>query len=147
MLLVSITLFGGIVIFGLEMISMQKPILSMGYEALDARIMREYWNKLDLHYLVFDPDPIRSAVLFGQPTDAAFEWFKYKPEFLTRTNNPDPVDLQKAGYGYVYTDLAYLKSLPVGVSKRFENSCVKTMADYKDDFGGERFLFDIRACQ
>ncbi len=147
MILITATLFGGIVIFGLEMISMQKPMLSMGYDALDAKIMHEYWNKLDENYMVFDPDPIRSAVLFGKPTDAAIEWFKYKPEFLARANNPNPADLQKAGYGYVYTDWAYLKSLPVEVSKRFQNSCIKILADFKDDFGGERFLFDIRACQ
>jgi hypothetical protein len=147
MVLVTGTLFGGIVIFGLEMISMQKPMLSMGYEDLDAKILREYWNKLDKNYMVFDPEPIRSAVLFGRPTDAAIEWFKYKTEFLARVNNPKLVDLQKAGYGYVYTDVAYLKSLPAIAGKRFQDSCIKTLADYKDGSGGERILMDIRSCQ
>lgn len=146
-ILVAATLLGGIVIFGLEMVAMQKPMLSMGYVPLDAKILREYWNKLDENYMVFDPDPIRSAVLFGHATDAAIEWFTYKPEFMARVNNPDPLDLQKAGYGYVYTDQAYLKSLPTAVSKRFANKCVQTLADYKDDFGAERILMDIRACQ
>jgi hypothetical protein len=146
-LLIAITLLGGIVIFGLELIAIQKPILSMDYVDLDAKIMREYWNKLDIHYMVFDPHPIRSVVLFGHATDASIDWFTYKPDWEVLVNNPDPMRLKEAGYGYFYTDQSYLRSLPAIVTQRIGSSCVKVMADYKDDFGAERILMDIRGCQ
>lgn len=144
--LFAITIFGGIVVFGLEMLAMQKPILSMGYDALDAKILRNYWNKLDDQYLVFDSKPIRAAVLFGRATDAAYEWYKFKPEFYERFNNPDPYHLKKDGFGYIYLDQNDLRSLPSSVKSRLESDCVITLADYKDDFGSGRTLLDIRAC-
>ena len=54
--------------------------------------------------------------------------------------------MQKTGFGYLYSDGKYLKSLPPLVSKRLEDPCVKKLADYQDDFGGERILLDVRAC-
>jgi len=146
-LLVFVTLFGGLVVFGLEMIAMQKPILSMGYDALDAKMLREFWDRLDPQYMVFDPSPIRSVVLFGHPTDAAIEWYEYKPEFYERFNNPDPFNLQKDGFGYIYLDQNYNRSLPPTVHARLKSDCVKIVADYKDDFGSERILLDVRACK
>jgi hypothetical protein len=145
--LVSITMLGGIAIFSLEMISLQKQILSTYIEPLDARIMKEFWNKLDETYWVLDPEPIRDAVIFGRPTDAAITWFEFKPKYLELVNNPDPYGMQKAGYGYLYSDGNYLKSLPPSVGKRLESACVKILADYKDDFGGKRILLDVRSCQ
>jgi hypothetical protein len=145
--LIAITLLSGLVIFGLEMTAIQKPIQSTFLEPLDAKIMDHYWLQLDETYLVFDPIPYRSAVLFGKPTNAGLTWFDTKPTYDTMFNNPDPQLMQENGFGYVYSDRAYLKSLPNEVSKRFEHTCVKVLADYKDDFGGERILMDIRACQ
>lgn len=145
--LVGITLLGGLVIFSLEMTAIQKPIQSTFLEQLDAKIMDNFWLRLDEHYMVFDPEPIRSAVLFGKPTDAAITWFDYKPKFKSTFNNPNPVEMKNDGYGYVYTDRAYLKSLPDEVAKRFDQACVQILADYKDDFGAERILMDIRDCQ
>jgi hypothetical protein len=145
--LISITLLGGIVIFGLEMLSIQKPIISSYLEPLDAKILKEFWNKLDDKYMVLDPEPIRAAVLFGRPTDAAITWFEFKPEWNSLTNNPDPYAMQKAGFGYLFSDLNYLKSLPLSASKKLDVKCVKTLADYKDGSGGERILMDVRSCQ
>jgi len=145
--LLTLTLFGGVVIFGLEMTALQKPILTTFIEPLDAKIMREYWNKLDPLYMVFDPGRMRSAVLFGHPSDVGFDWLTNKPKWIEFFNNPDPTSLQKAGFGYLYSDGNYLKSLPPSVGKRLESPCVKVLADYKDDFGGERILLDVRVCQ
>jgi hypothetical protein len=145
--LFSITLLGGIVIFGLEMLSIQKPIISSYLEPLDAKILKEFWNKLDDKYMVLDPEPIRAAVLFGRPTDAAITWFEFKPEWNSLINNPNPYAMQKAGFGYLYSDLNYIKSLPISASKRLDSECVKVLADYKDGNGGQRILLDVRGCQ
>jgi len=145
--LLTLTLFGGVVIFGLEMTALQKPILTTYIEPLDAKIMREFWDKLDPSYMVFDPARMRSAVLFGHPSDVGFDWFTNKPKWIELFNNPDPTSLRKADFGYLYSDRNYLKSLPPLVGKSLESPCVKVLADYKDDFGGERILLDLRSCQ
>lgn len=145
--LIFITLFGGLSIFSLELLAIQKPILSTYIEPLDARIMKEYWKKLDPSFMILDPEPIRDAVLFGRPTNAAITWFELKPEYLSMLNNPDPYKMQEAGYGYLYSDGKYLKSLPPMVISRLEEPCVKKLADVHDDFGGERILLDVRACR
>jgi len=144
--LLIITVFGGMVIFGIEMLAMQKPILGIYIVPLDAKIMDNFWNKLDTRYYVFDPEPIRDPVLFGHPTNAGLTWYTYKPEWMQFFNNPNPVDLLKAGYGYIYTDQDYLKSLPEIVKNLWDGSCVKVLADYTDNHGAERVLMDIRDC-
>jgi len=146
-ILVAIMLMGGVVIFGLEMIAIQKPIQSTFLEPLDAKILEKYWTKLDEQYLVFDPIPYRSAVLFGKPTNAGLTWFDMKPEYDAMFNNPDMQSMLKSGIGYIYTDRAYIDSLPSDVSKRFNQACVVILEDLKDDFGSQRVLMDIRACQ
>lgn len=142
-----ITLFGGLAVFSIEILAIQKPILSTYIEPLDAKIMKEYWNKLDEKYWVLDAEPIRDAVLFGRPTNAAITWFEFKPEYLNLVNNPDPYAMQRSGYGYLYADGRYIQSLPVAVAQRLNDPCVKVMADFKDDFGGQRILLDVRACK
>lgn len=144
--LIAVTIFGGIAIISLEMLALQKPILSTYIEPLDARIMKEFWNKLDTDYWVLDAEPIRDAVLFGRPTNAAITWFELKPGYLALVNNPDPKQMVKEGYGYLYSDGKYIKSLPDAVSNRLNDPCIKSLADFKDDFGGERILLDVRAC-
>jgi len=145
-ILLLFTVFGGLVIFGIEMLAMQKPILSTYIIPLDAKIMDNFWNKLDIKYYVFDPEPIRDPVVFGHPTNAGLTWYVYKPEWIQLYNNPNPVDLLKAGYGYIYTDQDYMKSLPEIVRNLWKGSCVKVLADYKDNHGAERVLMDIRDC-
>ena len=146
-LLLVIIIFGGIVIFGLEMLAIQRPMLTTYIEMLDAKVMREFWDKLDKSQYVFDPERMRAAVVFGYPTDSSLGWIKNKPDWERLFNKPDPYDLQKAGFGYVYTDNRYLDSLPPSISNLLQQSCIKMLADYKNDMGGERKLLDIRGCQ
>jgi hypothetical protein len=145
--LLLVTVFGGFVIFGIEMLAMQKPILSVNIDPLDAKIMDNFFNKLDTNYNVFDPEPIRDPVIFGHPTNAGLTWYVFKPEWNQFFDNPNPVNLLNAGYGYIYTDQDYVLSLPEIVTNSWKESCVKVLADYKDNHGAERILMDIRDCK
>jgi len=145
--LLAITLFGGLIIIGLQLLAIQQPILTTYLENVDARIMKEFWNKLDPDYMVFDPEPIRAAVLFGKPTDAAIDWFTKKPEWELYFNNPTPQNLLEGGFGYLYMDRYYYQSLPEITTNSLQDDCVQTLAHIKDDMGMERYLLDVRGCQ
>ena len=79
-------------------------------------------------WLAFIPSDARGVILFGRPTNAAITWFEYKPEWKNLMNNPGPYVMQKAGYGYLYSNGNYLKSLPLSTGKRLESACVKVLA-------------------
>jgi hypothetical protein len=144
--LIVMTIFGGLVIFGLQMSAIQKPVLSTFIEPLDAKIMKEYWNKLDPTYMVFDPGRMRSAVIFGHASRIGPDWFTNYPEWIEIYNNPSPARMVKEGFGYLYADQGYIHSLPQIVLDGLNAVCATKLTDIADDFGGKRVLWDLRSC-
>ncbi len=52
--LLSIVMFGGVVLFGFEMLAAVKPVRATFVDVLDARAEADYWNRLEPDALIFD---------------------------------------------------------------------------------------------
>ena len=70
-LLGLVTVAGGVVMFGVELPAIQKPVPSYFLIDLDARMLQDHWNRLEPGALVFDPIPSRATTLFGRFTNSS----------------------------------------------------------------------------
>jgi hypothetical protein len=150
---VAVTIFGGVVLFGIELIAARKPVYSYFLSSMDVQMEKEYWNRLEPDALVFDPSPSRAPTVFGRFTDAYLTWMDPKPEWQELVAAPDPYQLQAAGFDYVYFDIRYWENLSPENQALLESPCVvlvkqvdgtRSENDLRADF---RRLLDIRACK
>ena len=143
------TILGGIVIFSLEIIAVPKPTYSYYLTSLDARAEHDFWNKLPQGALIFDPDPYRSPVIFGRPTDSSISWYQNTPGWQKLFNAPNPVDLRAAGFSYVYLDLNYWDQIGPSYDQMLQSACVHLVKEYTQDTPSNDFrrLLDIRDCK
>ncbi len=138
--LAGVAMFGGLVLFGLQLVAARQPLLPTFLTHLDVPIYRQYWNRLPEGAVIFDPVPPRAVTVFGRPSDAMVFW-QLKPEWKALRSDPDPYALRAAGYTHMYFDRDYWDSLTPLQQERFlTNSCVRLI----DEVQGVRSLKDQR---
>lgn len=148
-----LAVFGGMAIFSVELIAIQKPVTTFFIKTLDVQMERDYWNKLAPGALVFDPDPNRAPTVFGRFTNAASAWYVMTPKWQALLESPDPYKIRAAGFGYVYYDIRYWENLSPQSQTLLESPCAilvqeytgyRSETDYRPDF---RRLLDVRNCK
>lgn len=103
-------MFGGILIFALQLIAIPRPVYTDFVTDMDARFYERYWNRLSPPSAwVLDPISSRAQSIFGRQADSMINWGVNTPEYLTLLENPDPYQLNAAGYHYIYADKEYWK--------------------------------------
>lgn len=149
----AVTSFGGVILFGIELIAAQKPVYSFFLNSLDVQMEKMYWNKLEPDALIFDPIPPRATTVFGRFTDAHLTWHEPKPEWKELVAAPDPYQLNAAGFDYVYYDISFWENLSPEYQALLGSPCVvqveqvdgyRSENDLRADF---RRLLDIRNCK
>ena len=59
---------------------------------------------------------------------------------------PDPYTALKLGYGYMYYDDRFVRSLELPAREYLKEPCMVLMEELSDWRWGERWLYDIRGC-
>ncbi len=108
--------------------------------------MDQYWNKLDSNAMVFDANPSRSVTVFGRAVKAGTSWYDLNPEWKSLVALPDPYQLKKAGYDYVYIDEEFWSTENGKNQELLNQPCVKPMESLKMWPGLIRKLLDISKC-
>jgi hypothetical protein len=144
--LAGISILGGIVLFGIESIAVQRPVYADFIKQPDTVMYQLYWNKLEPDALVFDPESGRAVTIFGSLTNSANSWFATKPEFDALVANPDPYQIRANGYSYIYFDKAYWDSLSPSSQTELGAKCVVLLKEVDGSHGDFRRLLDIRTC-
>lgn len=148
-----LTVFGGMLLFGIELIAAQKPQLPTFIHEMDARMAKRYWNTLEPDALIFDPYPTRAVTVFGRYTDSNETWYVPKSEWEALYEAPDPHRLHDAGFDYLYFGIEYWEYIDPPDQAALQDACVRLVDeatgirsedDYRKDF---RRLLDIRACE
>lgn len=138
---------GGMVMFGVELLAGQRPVLSYFLTPLDNQMMTAHWNRLPPDALIFDPEPSRGTTVLGRFTNSSTTWFENKPAWKQLRAAPDPYALQAAGFDYLYLDQVYWESIELVYQQRLQAPCVKLVDEVtgmSDDF---RRLYDLGACR
>jgi len=148
-----VAIFAGLMLFGIQLISIQKPVSTTFINDLDAKVMENYWNKLKPGSLVLDPLPYQGPTVFGRPTNSSVTWYVPKPEWQALIANPDPRQIHAQGYDYFYFGIDYWNQLTPGQQAALQQPCVKklfevdgihSLTDYRKDF---RRLLDVSECK
>jgi hypothetical protein len=139
--------FGGIIIFAVQMTAIPAPQLTYFANSTDAQMSSALWNRLPPGALVFDKYPWRAVTLFGQPTVAYVDVYQALPQWTDLAEHPDPVKIAKAGYDFYYLDFHTWDSMTPGQRSAFRQSCVHTFAEVKPADGDFRRLLDLRPCR
>ena len=146
--LTFIIIFGGMVLFGVELVAAQKPIYSTWLTQLDRDFHNKYWNQLEEDALIFDSQYSRAPTVFGLYTNSSTYFYTEKPEWTALYDRPDPHDLQAAGFDYVYYDYVYDYEVKQRYGNLFADDCVVVVDEFQhkhtEDF---RRLLDIRNCK
>lgn len=115
---------GGVVLFAIELVAIPRPVYTEYLTEMDAPFYREYWDRLTPSSAwVFDPNASRALTLFGRQTNALVNWGVDTPEFAAWIQNPDPRQLNSAGYSYLYAEKEYWKSH----AAQLDQPCVKIL--------------------
>jgi hypothetical protein len=120
----AVTVLGGLLLFAIELIAIPRPVYTEYLVDMDAKFYEEYWDRLSPPSAwVFDPVSSRALTLFGRQTNAVIHWGVDKPEYSALLENPDPYQLNAAGYRYVYADKEYWKLY----AAQLEQPCVQVL--------------------
>jgi len=148
-----ISCLGGLILFGVQLAAIQRPVYATFISPMDAKMSEGYWNDLAPGELVFDPLVFRAPTVFGRPTRSSPTWYTRSEEWEKLRDSADPYALRSAGFAYMYLDSDYWEQLDAGQQAALGDSCVRQIAqvdgihsetDYTKDF---RRLLDIRACE
>jgi hypothetical protein len=146
--LLVVGVFGGLVLFGFEVMAAATPLRATFVTDLDARMEDHLWNRLEPGALVFDLTAWRSPTLFARATDSHSTWYSSKPEWDALTEDPDPYKLRAAGFSYVYQDNNFWNLISLKVQKAYSDPCVQVVDEAKAKRTADfRRLVDIRTCQ
>jgi hypothetical protein len=146
-LVYGIAVFGGIVIFAVQMISMPYPKMTYFVGAVDAKISQMYWNRLPQDAQVMDPAQERAVTLFGRPIHAYKDFYHPWEDWQALITNPDPVAIARAGYQYMYVDGNWYSKLSTEQKATFNNPCVKKLVNEKVNRDNFRWLLDLQQCR
>lgn len=145
-------ILGGLVHFGVSLTAAPKPVNTFFITDMDAKIMKNNWNRAEPDALVFDPDPVRGVTVLGRYTRSSDNWGGSRPEWEQLKAKPDPYALRAAGFSYLYFDGVRWDQLEQKYQQALSSSCVKQLdraegfrseKDYRRDY---RILLDIRSC-
>jgi hypothetical protein len=142
-----------LLLFGIQLIALQKPAYSWFISPMDARMSQDYWDRLEPGALIFDPLTFRAPTVFGRFTDSSATWYVTRPEWDSLVQEGDPVRIHAAGFDYMYLDIKYWEKLSPAARSLLGSSCVKQVAQVEGQRGEDdarrdfRRLLDIRACR
>jgi hypothetical protein len=144
---------GGLVLLGIQLAAIQRPVLATFISPMDATMSREYWNRLDAGAEIFDPVVSRAPTVFGRFTNTSPSWYTRFAAWDALAAAPDPFKIRAAGFDYAYFDSDYWEGLSTVQQSAFGALCVHQIAevdgihsekDYTKDF---RRLLDVRDCK
>jgi hypothetical protein len=139
--------FGGVVIFAVQLTAIPAPQLTYFANSTDAKMSSALWNRLPPGALVFDKNPWRAVTLFGQPTLAYVDVYQALPQWTDLAEHPDPLKIADAGYDFYYLDFHTWDNMTPEQRTAFRQPCVRTFAEVKPADGDFRRLLDLHLCR
>jgi hypothetical protein len=140
-------MFAGILLLGIQLTAITKPVQTYFADSADARISQIYWDALEQDAEVFDPISFRSVTLFGRAVRSHETLYREMESWQSLVRDPDIIAIARAGYSHIYVDEEWWKALTEVQRASFDNPCVERIAADEDPTSGIRWLFHIEACR
>jgi hypothetical protein len=143
-----ISLWGGLVIFAIQITSIPEPIPAYFVDSLDLSMSRKYWNQLESGAQVLDSNPERAVTVFGRISKARSAIYVFLPEWEKLMEEPTPQKVAAFGYSYVYMSPKWWNGFSPALRQTYQQPCVKLVDEVKNKDGANfRRLYDIQSCR
>jgi hypothetical protein len=139
----GLAIFGGLVIFAIQLIAIPSPQLTYFINGMDARMSSLYWDMLPKGAQILDDTAYRSVTIFGRPTRAYSDIYDPYPDWEALIAAPDPFQAAREGYDFVYMDAKWWKKLPAEIQRTYQQEPVVLLQELTNDQDFRR-LYDIR---
>jgi hypothetical protein len=146
-ILYGVSIFGALIIFGIQMTTMPNPQNTYFVNPADARFSRMYYDQFPEGTQILDRIPYRSVTIFGRAVKAYESVYDPLPGWPELIKDPDPIAVLDAGYQYIYMDETWWAAIPEVTRKELEFGCavyVGTPEYYKTS---ARWLIDLSGCR
>jgi hypothetical protein len=147
MIFFGLSIFGSLIIFGVQLTTMPNPQNTYFVNPADARFAKMYYDKFPEGTQILDWKPFRSVTIFGRAVKAYESVYNPLPGWPELIKNPDPADVLDAGYDYIYMDEEWWNLIPQATRDVLELGCatyVGTPEYYKQT---SRWLIDLSSCR
>lgn len=143
-----VTIFGGAILFAVQLTSMPTPQAAYFLDTLDTRLSSKYWNQLEPDAQVLDSIPYRAVTVFGRETLSHQSIYEPLPEWQALIISPRVEQVASAGYHYVYMNAAWWATLSPELRQSFSQPCVREVDRLIRSNGKDfRVLYDVSACR
>lgn len=139
----------GIGLLSLQIPAMPNPIYAEFIAPIDAKMYQKHWGRLQPGALVFDPSPQRGPTVLGLHTRSGIHYGPPTyPEWYELADNPNPFEMNRAGFRYLYLELSYWRKF----ADHFQDACVRKLDDMQETASdgrliAQRVLLDVEACR
>ncbi len=142
----AVALYGGMVLFAIQLIAIQTPTLSYFIGSVDAQFAQKYWDRLGPGTQVLDSVPERAVTVFGRASRAYSDIYTPLPEWKALIADPNPAAVRSAGYAYIYLDQRWWGGLTAAQQAALEAPCAMVLESRNLPDGTFRKLIDVRGC-
>ncbi len=144
----SVVIFGGVILFAVQLISLPTPQAAYFIDSLDTRFTNQYWNQLEPDAQILDDIPYRAVTVFGREITAFQSIYDPLPDWEALVQNPNVEDVAAAGYQYVYMDAEWWSLISQGAQQTYRQSCVLEINRRVQPNGKDfRVLYDVSGCK
>ena len=143
-----ILVFDGLVLFAFQILAIQRPQLTTFVLEPDVQLSRTFWNRLDEGAQVLDNLPHRAITLFGRGGGQAYrDFFMPLEAWEDLIANPDPAQIARSGYSYVYFDSEWWTKLTREQRQLYKQPCVRPVEVFVYEGIDTRRLLDVSQCK
>ncbi len=143
-----VLIFGGVILFAVQLVSMPTPQAAYFIDSLDTRFTNQYWNQLEPDAQVLDSIPYRAVTVFGREVTAHRSIYEPLPEREALIHSPRVTEVAAAGYTYVYMDAEWWSLIPPDVQQTYSQACVHEVERRVQPNGNDfRVLYDVSGCR
>jgi hypothetical protein len=147
MIFFGLSVFGSLIIFGVQLTVMPNPQNTYFVNPADARFARKYYDQLPEDVQILDRVPFRAVTIFGRAVRAYVSVYDPLPGWSDLIDNPDPSKVLEAGFQYIYMDDFWWQKIPAATREELEYGCASYMTEPEFYLQSARWLIDLSSCQ
>jgi len=147
MLFYGLSVFGSLIIFGVQLTTMPNPQNTYFVNPADARFARMYYDQLPEGAQILDKSPFRAVTIFGRAVRAYVSVYDPLPGWPELIENPDPAKVLDAGYQYIYMDEKWWEKISQATREELEFGCATYVTEPEYYKQTARWLIDLSTCR
>jgi hypothetical protein len=147
MVFFGVSVFGAIIIFGIQMTTMPNPQNTYFINPADARFAKKYYDKFPQGTQILDKTPYRAVTIFGRAVKAYESVYDPLPGWPELISNPEPAKVLDAGFQYIYMDQNWWATLPKTTRDMLEFGCATYVGEPEYYKTTARWLIDLTGCR